>query len=357
MLEVDSSAKIERGDMIGVVLVGCGYIAQAEHIPGWQLEPLGRLVGVVDLDEPVAAQVGEACGVPHFAALADALASLPVDAVHICTPAGSHAALVSEALRARVHVLVEKPMTTDAQTARALVHLAHAEGRTLMVGMPRLYDPFVEFVSGVLERGELGRVLAIASSWRMSHPPTYRHLGEGPRHPAVTAPPGSRVWLRERLLDEAIHHIGVLRRWMGELQPWATLLTTGAFHLALKAPGDVLITHTNVTPAGHGETFSVFGERGRIEAMTWSPHFPNAGAKLFIERSGTGEVVYPAINRINPYWAQIHEFAEVVLGRTAPRRPPEGAIEDLALVEAILDRLDDDTASSVHLGSSAASAP
>lgn len=332
-----------EGEGVGVVLVGCGYIAQAEHIPGWQQEPLGRLVGVVDQDTAIASQVAAACRVPHFSSLGAAMESTRPDAVHICTPAKTHAALVAEALWAGADVLVEKPLTEDPESARALVELAGAEGRTLMVGAPRLYDPYIEFVSEAVKRGEIGEVFAISSTWRMSHAPSYPHITAMARHRAVTATPGTREWLRQRLLEESVHHLGVFPSWAGgALTPWSTVVTDRAFHITLKAPGDILITHTNVSPAGHGETFNVFGSCGRIEAMPWSQHFPDTGGCALLERSVTGEVVHPAIQRTNGYWAQLREFAEVILGRSIPRRSAEGAVADLALIDAIVDRLDDD---------------
>ena len=265
-------------ESVRVVLVGSGYIAQAEHIPGWQQEPLGGLVAVVDQDIEIASQVGAACGVPHFSSLGEAIAVTAPDAVHICTPARTHAVLVADAVRAGLDVLVEKPLTEDAGSARTLVDLATAHGRELMVAAPRLYDPYMEYASAAVERGEIGRVFAITSSWRMSHRPTYPHITPMARHRAVTASPGSREWLRQRMLDESVHHFGVFSSWAGApLTPVSTVVTDSAFHVTLKAPGDVLITHTDVSPAGHGETFNVFGTDGRVEAMPWSQHFPDAG--------------------------------------------------------------------------------
>src|SRR4051794_7996723 len=51
----------------------------------------------------------------------DLLNDTSVDAVAIATPVSSHFDLAMEALRAGKHVLVEKPMTSTSDQARALI--------------------------------------------------------------------------------------------------------------------------------------------------------------------------------------------------------------------------------------------
>lgn len=72
--------------------------------------------------------------------LAGLLADAP-DAVVIATPPASHFALAAGALRAGLHVLVEKPMTGEVDAAQHLVRLAHAAGRVLAVGFVERFNP------------------------------------------------------------------------------------------------------------------------------------------------------------------------------------------------------------------------
>jgi predicted dehydrogenase len=213
---------------------------------------------------------------------------------------------------------------------------ADRAGVTLMVAAPRLYDPYVAYVTDALDHGRLGAISLISTVWRMSLPAVYRRLTAQPRHRAVTTRPGSVEWLAQRLCDESIHHLGVVARWTaGPLRPQSVALTERAFQITLHAD-DVVVTHSNVTPSGHGETFTVYGEGGRMEAAAWSPHFPHVGGRVTAESAGDGQVTHPAIARANPYWLQIREFVDVIRGVRAPRRVARAAVDDLATIEAVI---------------------
>jgi predicted dehydrogenase len=86
-----------------------------------------------------------------------------VDAVVIATPTSSHYGLVSSALGRNKHVFVEKPLTGDPESARAVVELAKSTQRVLMVGHVFLYNPAVRWVKRFLESGEPGRVFYLSS--------------------------------------------------------------------------------------------------------------------------------------------------------------------------------------------------
>lgn len=86
------------------------------------------------------------------------LASSEVDAVVIATPPSTHAPLAREALEARKHVLVEKPLATSVTDAVELIALAKQHGRILMVGHTSLYTPAVRRLKAYLRGGDLGDV-------------------------------------------------------------------------------------------------------------------------------------------------------------------------------------------------------
>jgi predicted dehydrogenase len=86
-----------------------------------------------------------------------------VDAVVVCTPAGTHAHLAAKALEWGKHVLVEKPLATSAAAAAALIDLAGRRGRTLMVGHTFRYHAVVRALHELVRSGELGEVRYVDS--------------------------------------------------------------------------------------------------------------------------------------------------------------------------------------------------
>ncbi|MBB3898715.1 Gfo/Idh/MocA family protein [Roseococcus suduntuyensis] len=89
------------------------------------------LVGLHDADPGRAALVAGEAGCPTLGA-EELIAAC--DAVVIATPTRFHAPLATRALEAGRHVFVEKPIAATTEEADALVALAAARGRVLMVG-------------------------------------------------------------------------------------------------------------------------------------------------------------------------------------------------------------------------------
>ncbi len=81
-----------------------------------------------------------------------------LDAVIVATPAGAHFSLVSAALEADKHVLVEKPLALDPVQGRQLAKLATRKGKTLMVAYTFLYNAAVRKLKELVDSGELGDV-------------------------------------------------------------------------------------------------------------------------------------------------------------------------------------------------------
>jgi len=76
-----------------------------------------------------------------------------VDGVAVCTPAGTHYPISAAVLASGKGLLVEKPMTTSAAEAEALVDVAARGGQTVMVGHQLLHHPIFE---GLVERASSG---------------------------------------------------------------------------------------------------------------------------------------------------------------------------------------------------------
>lgn len=92
----------------------------------------GSLAGVVDPCEPRAAALARTYGhIRHYPRLDEALEQSRAQVVHVCTSLNTHAELARVALAAGCHVLVEKPLTSDADAARGLFALASAHGLLL----------------------------------------------------------------------------------------------------------------------------------------------------------------------------------------------------------------------------------
>jgi len=129
-----------------VGVVGGGLVAQAMHLHHLAAKP-DRFT-IAALAEP-SRTVREALGARYgigglhadYRGLLDARG---VDALVVCSPAGTHAEVVLAALDAGVHVFVEKPMCITLRDADAIVAARDTSGLVVQVGTMKRFDPAYE---------------------------------------------------------------------------------------------------------------------------------------------------------------------------------------------------------------------
>jgi predicted dehydrogenase len=147
-----------------VAVVGYGYWGP-NLVRNVIERPELELAGLCELDpERAAAFSARVPGAPVFTDLTQILENASVDAVIVATPPRTHHAIVSQALRAGKHVLVEKPLAKTGAQARDLLELAAANGVLLMPGHTFLYSPPVNKIKQLIEAGTLGEIYFVTSA-------------------------------------------------------------------------------------------------------------------------------------------------------------------------------------------------
>ena len=112
--------------MIKLALIGLGKIARDQHVAAIAASEQFELAATVDPKGPALP------GVPHFPDLPAMRAALPeVTAAAVCTPPQVRATVAAAAIRAGLHVLLEKPPAASISQARALAMAASRGGVSL----------------------------------------------------------------------------------------------------------------------------------------------------------------------------------------------------------------------------------
>jgi len=320
-----------------VILAGCGYIAQAEHIPGWMQQDGARIAAIVDLRTDLATAVAERLGVAAYGSLTDASASVPADAVHICTPPNSHEQIVKDAARLGLHILIEKPLALSSDAARRCVAAAASAGVTIMTAAPRMYDSDFALLGSKLREGEFGPIHALESLWGIALPPHFAALSAAPRTVQAAYEDSQISRLAARLLEESIHHLGLISTWLNSELTVRSVHNSGPlWHVTLTSKQGTVVTHTNASPLVHREEIRVYGENAFGRSVPWSPHFPWQFGSTEIIAANGGDRRLPAIARRNQYWAQIDDFVRTAQGTEPARRDPAAAVRDIELIESIV---------------------
>jgi predicted dehydrogenase len=149
-------------------IIGCGAIAQRRHIPECVANPDSKLAALAD---PVAERVNELAakfGCKAYTDYKEMLKDPNIDAVVVAGPNSLHAQQTIEALQAGKHVLCEKPMATTREDAKAMLDAAKKSGKFLMIGLNQRLMPPHKKAKQILQRGDLGSVLAFRTAFK--HP-------------------------------------------------------------------------------------------------------------------------------------------------------------------------------------------
>lgn len=149
--------------MLRFVVIGCGTVATQYHLPAIGRSRRAQLVGVVDVDERWARDVGRRFGVVSSGADWRPVIG-KIDAALIATPNALHADAVEQLVSSGVHVLCEKPLALQAAQARRLFDLAESLGVRLMAAHSRRFSPHLAFLRDLVHAGYLGEEGVLTAS-------------------------------------------------------------------------------------------------------------------------------------------------------------------------------------------------
>jgi predicted dehydrogenase len=153
--------------VIGVGVMGSNHARVLREIPGV------CLAGVADPDRRQREYVAEALDCPAFADV-DAMLRSGVDAVTIAAPTHLHRDLALQCIGRGIHVMVEKPIASNAEEGRAIVAAARLAGVTLMVGHVERFNPAVQSIKRAIQDQA---ILSIAITRVGPFPPRMSNVG------------------------------------------------------------------------------------------------------------------------------------------------------------------------------------
>ena len=155
--EIDTKRKFRVG------IIGTGWIADA-HIASYLKQPDVEIVAGADLIPGKAAAFfkkhgveGVKCDYKDGEEMVNDK-SLGLDAVSICTYNCQHAPCAIQALKAGVHVLLEKPFTVTTEEAIEVMRAERESKKVLSIGFQPRLDDNMKLVKDIIQSGELGKV-------------------------------------------------------------------------------------------------------------------------------------------------------------------------------------------------------
>ena len=310
-------------------IIGPGRIAHNCFAPALLEATGGQLWSVLSRDISRATAFAERFKAqsanPAYNDVDQMLSDPELHAVIITTPDNLHAEMAVRALRAGKHVLVEKPMCVDSESARELLREADSAKRCLAVGYSNRWNAAHREVRKRLLNGYVGRIhhMRTLFTWLAAD-------GDGWR----ATPELGRWWS----MAAAGTHCLDLIRWMmlptcGEISEVVPMLATGIWN----RPHDesALVNFRFESGATAEFTSSVlFKSPSRVE-IYGDKGFVICEGTINWEGTGTltsheGPIAFPVTN---PFVKQLENFIESINNDTPPEVGGLEAARNIELLE------------------------
>jgi predicted dehydrogenase len=146
-----------------VGVVGAGWWAAANHIPLLKENPGVQLTAVCRLGADELEQVRSKFGFERgYEDYDEMLAGCQLDAVIVASPHHLHFEHAKKALEKGCHVLVEKPMTVTAESARQLEQIASSCGKVASIPHGWNFRPYTGTAAQWMREPGVGEILHVA---------------------------------------------------------------------------------------------------------------------------------------------------------------------------------------------------
>ena len=151
-----------------LAVIGCGGLAQSQHLPNLFKIDNAELVAICDMYQENLDHVGDYYGVIRRELDYKKILEDPeIDGVLIVTREDSHVPLTLEALAAGKHVYVEKPLAETADECAKVVKAQGKAGKIVAIGMNRRMAPAFQYAKKLLwkQSGPKNMFYRIADSY------------------------------------------------------------------------------------------------------------------------------------------------------------------------------------------------
>ncbi len=159
----EDAVVIDRSRKLRVGIVGTGWIAINHVVEYLKMEDV-EFVAACDIIPGKAKEFCEKWGVPNancYTSDLEMYEKEKLDAVSICTYNMTHAECAINALKAGVHVLLEKPMCVTTEEAVAIMRAEKESGKILSIGFQPRFDKDMKLLKQVVQSGVLGKIYYI----------------------------------------------------------------------------------------------------------------------------------------------------------------------------------------------------
>ena len=337
--ESQPPAPLPPSQRVGYAVVGLGHLTLNEILPAIGQCKMSRLVALVtgerDKGLSVARQYGLGANAVYSYADYDRLADNPaVDVIYIVLPNSQHEEFTIRGARAGKHILCEKPMTTNPESARRMIQACEAANRKLMIAYRIQYEVYNREARRIIRSGALGKakLMETINAQVQGDPNQWRQKKS-------LAGGGS-------LPDIGLYCLNTTRFLLGE-EPVEIMASTYSTPgdprfkeveenclFQLRFPSGAQANCATAYAAHNSKRYRMHLETGWVNM---DPAYAYNGLRMEIARSeGKSErVENRRLDPQNQFSAEIDHMSDCVLNNKRPFTPGEEGLQDQILMEAI----------------------
>jgi UDP-N-acetyl-2-amino-2-deoxyglucuronate dehydrogenase len=322
-----------------VGIIGTGAIA-SKHAQAYK--NIGYRVAACTNTTPERGQKFAAATDAEFIPSAEQLCARPeIDFIDVCTLPGYRLRAVELAAENGKHILVQKPMAVDLETATRMIAIARDAAIQLGVISQHRFDDAVLFLKRAITDGRLGRILQADAYVKWFRSAEYYSR------------PVKGSWAVEgggALISQAIHQVDLLLHLVGEVDEVTGLWQLAGTHaiesedsvsaLLRYASGatGVIQASTSLWP-GFPERLEIHGTKGTAiitgdQLTSWDVR-DDAGEPAPVPRQAASGASDPMAISLLPFERQLAEFGESCMRGHAPACSGLDGYRALQLVRGI----------------------
>lgn len=212
-----TATKTPAKDSLGVLIVGCGMIANF-HAKAIADSDGMHLVGVTARRKDASDEFAKKYGCVSFATIDAALADARIDVVSICTPSGAHLDPAIAAAAAGKHVVIEKPLEVTTQRCDEIIAACEQAGVRLAVTFQSRFHRSSQLLKQALNAGRFGTVTMGDAYVKWFRSQDYYDSGAW-----------RGTWKLDgggALMNQAIHSVDLLLWLMGDVEELSAFTST-----------------------------------------------------------------------------------------------------------------------------------
>ena len=320
-------------------MIGTGAIS---HKHAQAYKNIGfKLTVCTDIMEEPGRKFADQYGASFVKTYEEVCAHPDVDFVDVCTFPDFRMQPLEICAKHKKHIQVQKPISTDVETARKMVDTARKAGIQLGVVSQHRFDDSSQFLAKALAAGRLGKLLQCDCYVKWY------------RSPAYYSRPIKGSWATEgggALINQAIHQLDILRWLAGPVKELFGYWQLGALHkIESEDVVNAVVRYgsgaTGVFQAstafwpGYTERTEFHGTKGTAiisgdKLTTWDVENDSGDPAPVSKEVASGSSDPMAIS-VEPFERQFRDFGEAIRTGRKPLISGEDGYDALEIVEAV----------------------